>query len=136
MVREYVRGCSICQRNKTDHLHPAGLLRPLDVPQSVWSDISMDFVEGFPKVGDKSVVLMVVDRFSKMAHFIPLSHSYTTLTVAQAFFEGIVKLHGFPCSIVSDRDPVFTSTLWKELFALSGVQLRLSSAFRPQTDGQ
>jgi hypothetical protein len=71
-----------------------------------------------------------------MTHFIPLSHPYTALTVAQAFFEGIIKLHGFPCSIVSDRDPVFTSTLWKELFALSSVQLRLSSTYRPQTDGQ
>jgi hypothetical protein len=96
----------------------------------------MDFVEGFPKVGGKCVVLTVVDQFSKMAHFVPLGHPYTTLTVAQAFFDHIVKLHGFPCSIVSDRDPVFTSTLWKELFALSGVKLRLSSAFRPQTDGQ
>jgi hypothetical protein len=84
----------------------------------------MDFVEGFPKVGGKSVVLTVVDRFSKMAHFVPLGPPYTALTVAQAFFDHIVKLHGFPCSIVSDRDPVFTSTLWKELFALSGVQLR------------
>jgi hypothetical protein len=71
-----------------------------------------------------------------MAHFIPLSHPYTAMTVAQAFFGNVVKLHGLPCSIVSDRDPVFTSSLWTKLFALSGVQLRLSSAFRPQTDGQ
>jgi hypothetical protein len=96
----------------------------------------MDFVEGFPKVGGRSVVLTVVDRFSKMAHFIPLSRPYTAMTVAQAFFDNVVKLHGLPCSIVSDRDPVFTSSLWTELFALAGVQLRLSSAFRPQTDGQ
>ena len=96
----------------------------------------MDFVEGFPKVGGKSVVLTVVDRFSKMVHFVPLGHPYTALTVAQAFFDNIVKLHGFPTSIVSDRDPVFTSGLWTELFKLAGVKLRLSSAFRPQTDGQ
>jgi len=96
----------------------------------------MDFVEGFPKVGGKSVVLTVVDRFSKMAHFVPLGHPYTALTVAQAFFNNIVRLHGFPSSIVSDRDPVFTSALWTELFKLAGVKLRLSSAFRPQTDGQ
>jgi len=96
----------------------------------------MDFVEGFPKVGGKSVVLTAVDRFSKMVHFVPLGHPYTALTVAQAFFDNIVKLHGFPSSIVSDQDPVFTSTLWTELFKLAGVKLRLSSAFRPQTDGQ
>jgi hypothetical protein len=96
----------------------------------------MDFVEGFPRVGGKSVVLTVVDRFSKMAHFIPLGHPYTALTVAQAFFDNIVRLHGFPCSIVSDRDSFFTGTLWSEMFNLAGVKLRLSSAFRPQTDGQ
>jgi hypothetical protein len=104
LVREFVKGCLVCQRNKTEHLHPAGLLQPLDVPSSIWSDIAMDFVEGFPKVGGRSVVLTVVDRFSKMAHFIPLSHPYTAMTVAQAFFDNVVKLHGMPCSIVSDRD--------------------------------
>jgi hypothetical protein len=86
----------------------------------------MDFVEGFPKVGGKSVVLTIVDRFSKMAHFIPLGHPYTALTVAQAFFDNIVKLQGFPCSIVSDRDPVFTSKLWKELFSLAGCNCALA----------
>jgi len=135
LVREYVQSCQVCQRNKTEHLHPAGLLQPLDVPSTIWSDIAMDFVEGFPRVGGKSVVLTVIDRFSKMAHFIPLGHPYTALSVAQTFFDNVVKLHGLPCSIVSDRDPVFTSTLWTELFQLAGVKLRLSSAFRPQTDG-
>lgn len=96
----------------------------------------MDFVEGFPRVGGKSVVLTVMDRFSKMVHFVPLSHPYTTLIVAHAFFDNIVRLHGFPCSIVSDWDPIFTSTLWTELFHLVGVKLCLSTAFRPQTDGQ
>ena len=134
-VREHIRGCLVCQRNKTEHLHPGGLLQPLEVPSMVWSDISMDFVEGFPHVGGKSVVLTVVDRFSKMAHFVPLGHPYTALTVAQAFFDNIVKLHGFPSSTVSDRDPVFTSKLWTELFHLAGVKLHLSSAFRPQTNG-
>lgn len=90
----------------------------------------MDFVEGFPRVGGKSVVLMVVDRFSK------IGHPYTALSVDQVFFDHVVKVHRLPCSIVSDRDPVFTSTLWTELFKLTGVKLRLSSAFVQQTDGQ
>jgi hypothetical protein len=69
----------------------------------------MDFVEGFPKVSGKLVILMVVDRFSKFAHFILLSHPYSASSVAKAFFDNIVRLHGIPCSIVSDQDPVFTS---------------------------
>jgi hypothetical protein len=96
----------------------------------------MDFVEGFPKVGSKSMVLTMVDRFSKFAHFIPLSHPYSVSTVAMAFFDNIVRLHGMLCSIVNDRDPVFTSTFWKELFQLVGVKLLISSAFHPQTGGQ
>jgi hypothetical protein len=96
----------------------------------------MDFIEGFPKVGGKSVILTVVDIFLKFAHFIRLTHPYSAVTVAKAFFDNIVRLHGMPCSIVSDRDSVFTSTFWKELFQLADVKLLLSSAFHPQTDGQ
>jgi hypothetical protein len=102
----------------------------------VRADIAMDFIEGFPCVGGKSIVLTVVDRFSKYAHFIPLGHPYTTVFITKVFFDNIVKLHGIPCSIVSDRDPVFTSTFWTELFHLSGIQLRMNTAFHPQTDGQ
>jgi hypothetical protein len=78
----------------------------------------------------------MVDRFSKMAHFLPLGHRYTTASVAKAFFDGIVRLHGLACSIVSDRDTVSTSAFWTELFRLAGVKLHMSSAFHPQSDGQ
>ena len=87
LVRDYVHGCATCQRNKTEHLHPAGLLQPLPVPTAVWQDIALDFVEGFPRVGGKSVVLTVVDRFSKYAHFIALGHPYSATSVARAFFD-------------------------------------------------
>jgi len=136
LVQDWVRSCSTCQRNKTETLQPAGLLQPREVPSQVWADISMDFVEGLPKVGGKSVVLTVVDRFSKYAHFIALGHPYTASSVARAFFDGIVRLHGFPSSIVSDRDPVFTGHVWRDLFKMAGVKLRMSTAFHPQTDGQ
>lgn len=108
LVRELVSSCVTCQRNKTEHLHPAGLLQPLDVPTQVWADIAMDFIDGLPRVNGKSVILTVVDRFSKYARFLALSHPYTAASVAKAFFDGIMKLHGFPTSIVSNRDPVFT----------------------------
>jgi hypothetical protein len=88
----------------------------------------MDFVEALPKVGGKSVLLTVVGRFSKMAHFIPLSHPYSVASVTKAFFDSVIHLHSIPCSIVSDRDPVFTSRFWEELFRLT-VKLLLSSAF-------
>jgi len=136
LVQDWVRACVTCQRNKTETQRPAGLLQPLEVPSQVWADISMDFIEGLPKVGGKSVILTVVDRFSKYAHFIALGHPYTAASVARAFFDGVVRLHGFPASIVSDRDPVFTGHVWRDLFRLAGVKLRFSTAFHPQTDGQ
>jgi hypothetical protein len=125
-----------CQRNKSEPLHPTRPLHPLELPSPTWTDIAMDFVEGFPKSGGKSVILTVVDHFSKNSHFIALNHPYTAVSVARAFFDNIVWLHGIPCSIVSDRDPIFTSTFWRELFSLTGTQLHMSTTFHPQTDGQ
>jgi hypothetical protein len=83
----------------------------------------MDFIEGFPKVNNKSIILTVVDRFSKYAHFIPLGHPYTATTVAWAFFSDIIRLHDIPCSIVNDRVPKFMRNIWQELFKLFGVRL-------------
>ncbi|KAF0893505.1 hypothetical protein E2562_026103 [Oryza meyeriana var. granulata] len=97
--------CVTCQQYKADHLRPAGLLQPLPVPSAVWADIGIDFIEALPKVQGKTVILSVVDRFSKYCHFIPLAHPYTAESVAHAFFADIVRLHGVPQSIVSDRDP-------------------------------
>jgi hypothetical protein len=120
-----------------------GLLLPLPVHTQVWSDISIDFVEGLPKVGGKSVILTVVDRLSKYAHFIPLTHPYTTEMVAPLthpytaeMVAPSVCLHGIPTSIVSYRDPVFTSTFWQALFRAIGSKLHMSFAFHPQSDGQ
>jgi hypothetical protein len=135
-VRDFVKACATCQRNKTEQLHPAGLLQPLELPSTVWADVAMDFIEGFPRIHGKSVILIVVDRFLKYAHFLALGHPYTTTSVARVFFDGVVRLHGIPSSIVSDRDPVLTSQFWRELFTLSGVKLNMSSAFHPQSDGQ
>jgi hypothetical protein len=136
IVQNFVCGYVTCQKNKTEHLHPAGLLQSLGVLSTIWTDISMDFIEGFHKINGKSVILTVVDRFSKAAHFITLGHPYTATTVARAFFTEIVRLHGILSSIVNDRDPTFTSNFWQELFKLSGVRLQMSSSFHPQSDGQ
>eukprot|EP00267_Zea_mays_P046571 XP_020398954.1 uncharacterized protein LOC109942005 [Zea mays] len=113
---------------------PRGLPPPRSRDHSI--TLVLDFVEALPRVNGKMVILSVVDRFSKYCHFIPLAHSYTAETVAQAFFTDIVRLHGVPQSIVSDRDPVFTSTFWQELMRLMGTKLHMTSAFHPQSDGQ
>jgi hypothetical protein len=135
LVQDFVRACSVCQKNKIEQLHPTGLLQPLEVSLMIWVDITLDFIEGFPRVHDKSVVLIVVNKLSKYAHFIPLGHPYTATTVVRSFIE-IARLHGLPSSIVSDRDTTFTSTFWRKLFRLSIVRLNMSMAFHPQSDGQ
>ena len=96
----------------------------------------MDFVEGFPKSQFKDVVLVVVDRLTKFVHFVPLSHPYTVAKVATLYLHYVFKLHGMPASIMSDRDPMFTSHFWQELMRLQGVQLAMSSAYHSQSDGQ
>ncbi|KAK8934297.1 hypothetical protein KSP39_PZI014692 [Platanthera zijinensis] len=135
-VQQFVRECDICQRQKYETTSPAGLLTPLEIPHQVWDTISMDFIDGLPKSQGKSVILVVVDKLSKYGHFLPLSHPYTGETVAELFAREIVRIHGLPRSIISDRDPVFISNFWRVLFRLQGTTLRMSTAHHPQTDGQ
>lgn len=102
----------------------------------VWQDISLEFIEGLPKSHNKSVILAVLDRLSKYARFIGLTHIYTAFTAAQAFLDNVYKLHGLPQTIVSDRDTIFLSKFWQALFEVQGVQLHHSTAYHPQSDGQ
>ena len=131
-----VSGCTKCQQAKPKRVRYPCLLQRLAVPTASWQMISMNFVEGLPKSGGKSCILVVVDKFSKYAHFLPLSHPYTTSQVAKLFMQQIYRLHGIPSSIISDRDKVFTSLFWQELFKLANVTFNMSSSYHPQTDGQ
>jgi hypothetical protein len=110
--------CDVCQCNKWETVKTLGTLQPLLIPPTILSDVSMDFIVGLPKYGNKSVLMVVVDCLSKYAHFCALQHPFTTSIVAQIFMDHIFKLHGIPHSIVSDRDPNFTSNFWQELFRL------------------
>lgn len=112
LVQQFMRGCETCQRNKTEHLRMGGLLQPLPIP-SQFGQIS-------PWISWR--VCLSAWQFSKYAHFIPLSHPYTAASVARVFFDDVVRLHGLPSSIVSDHDPVFTSSFWKELCRFIGCQ--------------
>lgn len=135
-VQNYIRNCSVCQQNKYDQSAKPGLLNPLPVPKGIWESISLDFVEGLPPSGGKHCIMVVVDRLSKNAHFIPLSHPYTAIEVAQAYLDNIFRLHGMPEVVISDRDPTFLSEVWQEIFRVQGVDLKHSTAYHPQTDGQ
>ena len=126
----------MCQRAKADRARLPGLLQPLPVPTSLWQIISLDFIEALPRSQSFTCILVVVDMFTKYANFLPQRHPYTALSVAKLFHDQVYKHHGLPQSIVSDRDRIFLSNLWRELFRLADVQLRMSSAYHPQTDGQ
>jgi hypothetical protein len=100
-IRNFVAECDVCQCNKGETVKSLGTLQPLPIPPAIWKDISMDFITGLPKSGNKSVIMVVVDRLSKYAHFCALQHPFTTSTVAQIFMDQVFKLHGMPHSIVS-----------------------------------
>ncbi|GKF58746.1 putative mitochondrial protein, partial [Tanacetum coccineum] len=102
----------------------------------IWSSISMDFIEKLPISHGKTGILVVVDRLSMYAHFMAMQHPFTASTVAQVFLDNVYRLHGMPDSIVSDRDKIFLSHFWQSLFKMLKVQLKMSTAYHPQTNGQ
>lgn len=135
-VKYFVAQCSTCQQAKSEKVAYPGLLAPLPIPDGAWHTITHNFIEGLPRSASSSCILVVVDKFSKYAHFIPLSHPFTALQVAIIYMNNVFKLRGPPTTMVSDRDNIFTSTVWQELFELVGTDLRMSTPYHPQTYGQ
>lgn len=135
-IKSFVAACDQCQRQNHETINPPGLLQPLPIPEDVWFDVSMDFVDGLPLSLNKNAILVVVDRLSKYSHFIAISHPYTASQIAEVYTKEVFRLHGMPKSIVSDRDPVFLSQFWTAFFKLQGTKLCRSSAYHPQSDGQ
>ena len=125
------------QQVKAKHQVPIGLLNPLPIPQWKWDNITMDFVSGFPLTQQKhDSVRVIVDKLTKSAHFIPVRIDYSMDRLAELYVDEIVQLHGVPLSIVSDRDPRFTSRFLKELQSSLGTRLNFSTTFHPQKNGQ
>jgi hypothetical protein len=117
-VHTFLEECDVCQHNKRETIKAPETLQPLLIPLAIWRDISIDFIVVLPKSGNKSVIMVVVDRRSKYAHLCSLQHPFTASTIAQSFMDHIFNIHGMPHSIVSDQDPTFTRNFWQEIFKL------------------
>jgi RNase H-like domain found in reverse transcriptase/Reverse transcriptase (RNA-dependent DNA polymerase)/Integrase zinc binding domain/Chromo (CHRromatin Organisation MOdifier) domain/Retroviral aspartyl protease len=135
-VISFVESCIVCSRSKSSHHRPFGLLKPLPVPDRPWGSISMDFIVQLPLSDGFDAVLVVVDRLTKMSHFIPCTTTETAETTSKLIIKEIIRLHGIPDDITTDRGSIFMSVFWKSLFNLLGVKNNASSAFHPESDGQ
>lgn len=135
-ITSFIQACEICQRYKAEHVHSPGLLQPIPIHAQAWETVTMDFIESLPKSKGYDTILVVIDKFTKYAHLIPFKHPFTATQVAQEFLNHIVKLHGPPKILISDRDKIFTSQFWSHLFTALGTSSHLTTAYHPQSDGQ
>jgi hypothetical protein len=136
-VAKYVSKYDTCQRVKASHLKVSGTLQPLPIPSWKWEDISMVFIVGLPNTSQKHDSIWVInDRLTKVAHFLPVHTTYTAKKYAEIYLEQIIRLHGVPKTIISDRGAQFNARFWKQLQSSLGTKLIRSSAYHPQTDGQ
>lgn len=106
-------------------------LEPLPLPEGAWQAVTLDFIDGLPQSNKANCILVVVDKFTRYVHFLPLSHPFTAAKVAHSYLDNVYKLHGLPAAIISDRDTVFTSKFWKELFHIIGIELNMSTPHHP-----
>jgi hypothetical protein len=136
MVHQFVTHCTTCQQAKSKRVKYPGLLQSLPVPDFAWQVVSLHFIEGLPTSYHFRCILVVVDKFSRYAYFVPLKHPFTAIEVSMAYMDNIFKLHGFPEAMIFDRDRVFTSQVWQQLSKLTNTELKMSTSYHPQTDGQ
>ena len=135
-MAEFISKCMVCQRVKTEHRFPPGLLQPLKVPEWKWERITIDFVSGLPwTLMKKDSIWVIVDWLMKCARFIPVHTTYSYDRLAELYVAEVVHLYGVPVSIVSDRGPRFVSQFWRSFHDVLGTQLHFSTSYHPQTDG-
>jgi hypothetical protein len=131
-IARYVAMCDTCRRVKAIHMKTAGPLQSLPIPTWKWEDISMDFIVGLLETAKGfDSILVIVDRLTKITHFLPVKERYTVATYAELYIARILSLHGVPKTIVSDRGPQFVSKFWEELHKSLGTKLLHSSAYHP-----
>jgi hypothetical protein len=136
-IARFVAECDVCRRVKAEHQRPAGTLQPLSIPEWKWDEVGMDFITGLPKTQKGSnAIWVVVDRLSKVAHFLPIREDITASQLADLYVSRIVSLHGVPKKIISDRGSLFTSKFWASFQQAMGTRLSFSTAYHPQTGGQ
>jgi hypothetical protein len=111
-ISKFIKSCPTCQLNKSKNVPYPRLLQPLPIPDMAFQHLTMDFIEALPKSEGKDAIVVVVDKLTKYAHFIPMSHPFTTRTVVQLFINNVFKVHVLPLVIITDRDKIFTSQLW------------------------
>jgi hypothetical protein len=135
-VDEYVKTCLIYQQNQIFNKKKTSLLQPLLILEGPWESVSMDFMVSLSPSRGFDAIMVVMDQFNKMAHFIPTKDEATAQEIGMLFFTHVFKHHGLPKDIVSDRNPKFTSKFWQALWKCMGLEFKMSTSFRRQTDGQ
>jgi transposase InsO family protein len=136
-IVEYIARCMECKRVKTEHRHPTRLLQPLPIPEWKWDVVTMDFITGLPRTRKQhDSIMMVVEKLTKAAHFVPLKTTHRATEVVDMFLKEVARLHGIPKTIMYDRDLKFTSNFWKGLFKGFRTNLNFSTSYHPESDGQ
>src|SRR3954470_14795456 len=131
-IARYVLECDICHRVKGEHQKPSGVLQPLEIPEWKWDKVQMDLVPGFPRSQKgNDAIFVIIDRFSKVAHFIPVKEKITATQLAELYISQILSLHGIPLEISSDHGSLFTSRYWRSFQEALGTILHLSTAYHP-----
>jgi len=128
--------CDVCCRIKPIRHAPFGLLKPLDLPHRPWDTITMDCITTLPTSNGQDALWVIIDRLTKMGHFIACKGTMRPEDLADHFIQQVVRCHGLPTSIVLDRGSLFTSDFWKRITKVLRISRNLSTAFHPQTDGQ
>jgi hypothetical protein len=136
-ITKYVTGCDTCQRTKSDQPLTPGLLKPMPIPPFCWHTVGHDLITGLPKskAGNDAIYVFVC-KLSRQVHYVACHTAISAPKLARLFFNHVIRLHGVPINIISDRDPRFTASFWQTLIAIMGSKLLMSTSFHPQTDGQ